>query len=124
MLYIYKPVKYYPHENGVYSRAYQLGLLCRYSYSDCLYIDCINMEQKSYLEKNYVEAKKTYETFHKFNEKDIDLKKFPFKQDNLPYYRLKNSSINVIVTCVNEEMHLCLDKDDLSMSKKNISKNF
>jgi hypothetical protein len=82
------------------------------------------MEQKSYLEKNYVEAKKTYETFHKFNEKDIDLKKFPFKQDNLPYYRLKNSSINVIVTCVNEEMHLCLDKDDLSMSKKNISKNF
>jgi hypothetical protein len=81
MLYIYKPVKYYPYENGVYSRAYQLGLLCRYSYSDCLYIDCINMEQKSYLEKNYVEAKKTYETFHKFNEKDIDLRKFPFKQD-------------------------------------------
>jgi hypothetical protein len=78
------------------------------------------MEQKSYLEKNYVDAKKTYETFHKFNEKDIDLKKFPFKQDDLPYYCLKNSSIDVIVivTWVNEEMHLCLDKDDLSMSKK------
>jgi hypothetical protein len=32
----------------------------------------MNMEQKSYLEKNYVEAKKTYETFPKFNKKDID----------------------------------------------------
>ncbi len=47
------------------------------------------MEQKSYLEKNYVEAKKTYETFHKFNEKDIDLKKFPFKQDDLSMSKKK-----------------------------------
>jgi hypothetical protein len=31
VIYIYKPVKYYPHENEVHSRSYQLGLLCRYS---------------------------------------------------------------------------------------------
>jgi hypothetical protein len=75
----------------------------------------MNMEQKSSLEKSYAETKKIYETLPQFKEEDHNIKNLSSYNTKVPY-KLKNSSVDVLVTCINEEMHLGLDKSNLSFS--------